>query len=73
MRQEDGCAKMTLNGRTILVVAGGMGEGLETLDSVEFWRFLAVFLKGMVPNRLRTLMCGHCKYAYYYHPLFLPT
>ena len=39
MRQEDGYAKMTLNGRTILVVAGGMGEGLETLDSVEFWRF----------------------------------
>ena len=26
---------MTLNGRTILVVAGGQGEGLETLDSVE--------------------------------------
>ena len=44
MRQEDGCARMTLNGRTILVVAGGRGEGLETLDSVEFWRFLAVFL-----------------------------
>ena len=35
MRQEYGCAKMTLNGRTILVVAGGQGEGLETLDSVE--------------------------------------
>ena len=35
MRQEDGCAKMTLNGRTILIVAGGWGEGLETLDSVE--------------------------------------
>ena len=36
MRQEDGCAKMTLNGgRTILVVAGGQGEGLETLDSLE--------------------------------------
>ena len=30
MRQE--CAKMTLNGRTILNVAG---EGLETLDSEE--------------------------------------
>ena len=44
MRQEDGCARMTLNGRTILVVAGGRGEGLETLDSVEFWRFLAVCL-----------------------------
>ena len=43
-RQEDGCAEMILNGRTILVVAGGRGEGLETLDSVEFWRFMAVFL-----------------------------
>ena len=32
MMQKDGCAKMTLNRRTILVVAG---EGLETLDSVE--------------------------------------
>ena len=44
MRQEYGYAKMTLNGKTILVVAGGRGEGLETLDSVEFWRFLAVCL-----------------------------
>ena len=39
MRQKDGmadgCAKMTLIGRTLLVVAGGQGEGLETLDSVE--------------------------------------
>ena len=26
---------MTLNGRTILVVAGGVNEDLETLDSVE--------------------------------------
>ena len=34
-RENHGCAKMTLNGRTILVVAGGQGEGLETLDSVE--------------------------------------
>ena len=34
-RRFHGCAKMTLNGRTILVVAGGQGEGLETLDSVE--------------------------------------
>ena len=35
MRQKDGCAKMTLNGKMILVVAGGAGEVLETLDSVE--------------------------------------
>ena len=34
MRQEDGCAKMTLNGRTILVVAGGFGNG-GRLNSVE--------------------------------------
>ena len=34
-RSGHGCAKMTLNGRTILVVAGGEGEGYETLDSVE--------------------------------------
>ena len=34
-RRWHGMAKMTLNGRTILVVAGGQGEGLETLDSVE--------------------------------------
>ena len=34
-RISHGCAKMTLNGKTILVVAGGQGEGLETLDSVE--------------------------------------
>ena len=35
-RRDHSCAKMTLNGRTILVVAGGEGEGLfETLDSVE--------------------------------------
>ena len=34
-RRWHGMAKMTLNGRTILVVAGGRGEGLETLDSVE--------------------------------------
>ena len=31
-RRCHGCDKMTLNGRTILIVAG---EGLETLDSVE--------------------------------------
>ena len=30
-----GCAKMSLNGRTILVVAGGYGEDYEVLDSVE--------------------------------------
>ena len=30
-----GCAKMTLNGRTILVVAGGVDEDWKTLDSVE--------------------------------------
>ena len=30
-----GCAKMTLNGRTILVVAGGFNDDYETFDSVE--------------------------------------
>ena len=30
-----GCAKMTLNGKTILVVAGGVDDDYETLDSVE--------------------------------------
>ena len=34
-RKYHGCAKMTINGRTILVVAGGRGKGFETLDSVE--------------------------------------
>ena len=34
-RNGHGCAKMTLNGRTILVVAGGFDEDLKTLDSVE--------------------------------------
>ena len=34
-REFHGCAKMTINGRTILVVAGGWGNGYETLDSVE--------------------------------------
>ena len=34
-REDHGCAKMTLNGRTILVVAGGIGDDFETLDSVE--------------------------------------
>ena len=34
-RRCHGCAKMTLNGRTILVVAGGEGEDYKTLDSVE--------------------------------------
>ena len=34
-RAGHGCAKMTLNGRTVLVVAGGLGEGFEILDSVE--------------------------------------
>ena len=48
MRQEDGCARMTLNGRTILVVAGGLGEGLETLDSVEFWRSDPFFYKNRI-------------------------
>ena len=33
-REFHGCAKMTLNGRTILVVAGGYGND-EILDSVE--------------------------------------
>ena len=33
-RHNHGCAKMTLNGRTILVVAGGLGNG-GRLDSVE--------------------------------------
>ena len=32
-RAAHGCAKMTLNGRTILVVAGGYNSGF--LDSVE--------------------------------------
>ena len=32
-RENHGCAKMTLNGRTILVVAGGGNDGI--LDSVE--------------------------------------
>ena len=34
-RYSHGCAKMTLNGRTILVVSGGCGEDYKTLDSVE--------------------------------------
>ena len=34
-RYGHGCAKMTLNGRTILVVAGGVDEDWKTLDSVE--------------------------------------
>ena len=38
-RQNHGCAKMTVNGRTILVVAGGLGAlesgGFGALDSVE--------------------------------------
>ena len=34
-RRWHGMAKMTLNGRTILIVSGGQGEGLETLDLVE--------------------------------------
>ena len=34
-RYNHGCAKMTFDGRTILVVAGGLGEDSETLDSVE--------------------------------------
>ena len=33
-REFHGCAKMTVNGRTILVVAGGRGNN-GTLDSVE--------------------------------------
>ena len=33
-RKSHGCAKMTLNGRTILVVAGGFRKG-RLLDSVE--------------------------------------
>ena len=34
-RNSHGCAKMTLNGRTILVVAGGYGNSNGFLDSVE--------------------------------------
>ena len=34
-RAGNGCAKMTVNGRTILVVAGGQGGDFEILDSVE--------------------------------------
>ena len=35
-RENHGCAKMTVNGRTILVVAGGYGNGGHgILDSVE--------------------------------------
>ena len=34
-RRFHGCAKMTLNGRTIMVVAGGVDDDYETLDSVE--------------------------------------
>ena len=34
-RRDHNCAKMTLNGRTILVVAGGEGENFKKLDSVE--------------------------------------
>ena len=34
-RRWHGMAKMTLNGRMILIVSGGQGEGLETLDLVE--------------------------------------
>ena len=34
-RSCNGCAKMTVNGRTILVVAGGFGNDDGRLDSVE--------------------------------------
>ena len=34
-RTDLGCAKMTINGRTILIVAGGMGDDCEPLNSVE--------------------------------------
>ena len=34
-RNSHGCAKMTLNGRTILVVAGGFGWDGRPSDSVE--------------------------------------
>ena len=34
-RQFHGCAKMTLNGRTVLVVAGGVGNDGAIFDSVE--------------------------------------
>ena len=34
-RTDFGCAKMTINGRTILIVAGGMGDDFQPLNSVE--------------------------------------
>ena len=34
-RERHGCAKMTINGRTILVVAGGVDDDSDALDSVE--------------------------------------
>ena len=34
-RTDFGCAKMTINGRTILIVAGGMGDDFKLLNSVE--------------------------------------
>ena len=56
-RYNHGCAKMTLNGRTILVVAGGFGNGgrldsVEILDPLEnnvwtqgmFWKSISVEL-----------------------------
>ena len=56
-RAEHGCAKMTINGRTILVVAGGFGndgslDSVEILDPLEnngwtpgmFWKSITVEL-----------------------------
>ena len=58
-RRSHGCAKMTLNGRTILVVAGGFAGGFGALDSVEILDPLGnnVWTQGMFLKFIAVELC----------------
>ena len=57
-RRYHGCAKMTVNGRTVLVVAGGYG-GFGAMDSVEILDPLGndVWTQGMYLKSITVELC----------------
>ena len=59
-RAGHGCAKMTINGRTILVVAGGLDDDSDALDSVEILDPLGnnFWTSGLYWKLIRVKLCS---------------